>query len=220
MSMKKLVRIVVVAVVLALSINNVFYADEEEETTSEVYTEGNLQYTINGDDVSGHFITVLYYFGNETEYTIPWVIGVYEVKEISNGAFNSSNVSTLRVPESISVINPSSYKSGTTIIRYDAFGNETVLSNGNLDMVENQEEEKEMVEEAIDTSFEDQDIDLGDDVFEDEGTVEPRRTLRDFFLYNGRQFVSNFKSNPIGYLVIFVSVGLLIYLFIRWVRHN
>lgn len=222
--MKKIVKVLVVAVLLILSVNNTIYADDEDGDIGSVYTEGNLQYTINGDDVSGHFITILYYFGNETEYTIPWTIGVYEVKEIANGAFTNSNVSTLRVPENISIINPSSYKSGTTIISYDAFGNENVLSTGNLNPVENEENQEEVVEEIVDSAFEDQEVNLGDETFEDDNAVNDGainrfgRTIRDFFLYNGEQFASNFESNPVGYIVIFISIGLLVYLLIRWLR--
>ena len=60
----------------------------------KIYTEGMLQYTIDGDNT----ISIVGYYGDADEYTIPWMIGLKEVKSIESGAFKESDVSTVHIP--------------------------------------------------------------------------------------------------------------------------
>lgn len=218
--MKRIFKIFIFILVILFVASNNFLA-EEDDATNNVFTEGNLQYTIEGEGNS-QYIFILYYFGNDSEFIIPWVIGPYEVKEIADGAFTHSNVSTIKIPENITQINPSSYKVGTTLIYYDAFGNEKEISTNNLSENEVLEETEEL-EEVIDPSFEEQSVDLDDEVFNDdeEGALEGiRKILRDSFLFNGGQFASNFASNPVGFVIIGVSIVIIVLIFVKYIRRR
>ena len=92
--MRNFCKIFVVLLSILTSFGNVLYADEE------LYTEGNLQYTINNDSR----IEVAYYYGKETTFTIPWTIGVYQIVDFKDGSFTNSDVTTIRVPDYYTII--------------------------------------------------------------------------------------------------------------------
>lgn len=232
--MRNFCKIFVVLLLILASFGNVLYADDE------LYTEGNLQYTINNDSR----IEVAYYYGKETTFTIPWNIGVYQIEDFKDGAFNNSDVTTIKAPDYLydystgtSKINARSYNPGTIIIFYDAFGNEAVtvdtsIKNEIKDPMDDRVHEEDPIiktlDDDIESAFEDQEI----SVFDDDGTGtqsdenqggflnQVAKRIRDAFLFNGAQFASNFASNPIGYILIFLSIAGLIYLFVRYIRRR
>lgn len=227
--MKKYLKIVFVILLFIICTSKAIFADDE------IYTEGNLQFTINDNNT----IEIAYYYGKDTALTIPWTIGDYQIEDFRDGAFSNSDVTSIRVPDYLydyntktSKINIRSFNPGTTIIFYDAFGNETVNYDTSINNVVNEEEEPEYEEYDPNTStiednnsrFEDQDVLLGDDVFKNSNQqnqnsiIEVAKRIRDAFLYNGAQFASNFSRNPIGYIIIIASIIGLVYIFMRFIK--
>ena len=80
------------AAVSVLVSASVAYADDAD---GKVYTEGPLQYRISEDDT----VSIIGYYGSEyDEYTIPWSIGLRDVKSIEDGAFAGADVDKINIP--------------------------------------------------------------------------------------------------------------------------
>ncbi len=92
--MKKIWLPILLALLLyASAFPSVTHADDT------VYSEGYFYYTINDQSV-----TIVGYFGNETEVTVPSSIAGYPVNAIAPGAFANTTVKVLHLPDTIRAV--------------------------------------------------------------------------------------------------------------------
>lgn len=78
---------------------------------ADIYTEGAFQYTIDNESV-----TIVGYFGNESDVTVPNMIAGYPVNTIASGAFLSESAKTIYLPDTITEIEGGAVKTGMTIV--------------------------------------------------------------------------------------------------------
>lgn len=78
---------------------------------AEVYTEKTFEYTIADESV-----TIVGYFGNDAEVTVPSMIAGYPVNAIATGAFTRATVKTLYLPDTIMTIEPGAIRAGITVV--------------------------------------------------------------------------------------------------------
>ena len=75
---------------LLFSLNNMAFADDT------VYTEGYFYYTFADGS-----ITIVGYFGHETEVTVPAMIAGYPVNAVSADAFSGTSVQQIYLPDTV-----------------------------------------------------------------------------------------------------------------------
>ena len=91
MKLKKIVRLVLLALMLIVAAGGASFAAEPW-----VYIESPWTYTV--DEVNNQ-VTIIGYAGNDSELVIPWSLGGIDVKSIASGAIKSASVKKIYVPD-------------------------------------------------------------------------------------------------------------------------
>lgn len=91
--MKRTICVILAMLLLALLMTAAAFADDT------VYSEGYFRYTENNES-----ITIVRYYGHETEVTVPRFIVGMPVNTIAAGAFADSDVAVIYLPDSVTTI--------------------------------------------------------------------------------------------------------------------
>lgn len=122
--MKKIFIFILTLITVTLLFNNKVFCEEPT-----IYTENYFQYIINDDDD----ITIVRYYGKESNVVVPRTIGLHTVTEIAKGAFDDTNVKDISIPDTITAIYDTNIEK-MNITYYDVFG-----------IIENKEDEPEFI---------------------------------------------------------------------------
>lgn len=97
--------------ILIISVVCMFFCLSLTVTASQIYTEKTFEYTIEDESV-----TIVSYFGDDEEVTVPNMIAGFPVNTIASGAFANTALKNLYLPDSIMTVEPGAIRTGTSVI--------------------------------------------------------------------------------------------------------
>lgn len=103
---------------------------------SEIYTDNYLQYTIENGS-----ITIVNYYGEDAEVTVPASIGAYPVNTIAAGAFaDCENVTKINLPDCIMTVEQGAFSGAQTVV-FDSNTDEPIAREPDVEREQQEQSE-------------------------------------------------------------------------------
>lgn len=210
-----------------LFVNTIFHCNNFY-ALDVLYTEGDMQYQI-----VDNAIVIIKYIGNESEVTIPYNYGSYEVKAIDSGAFVDSNVTKVTLPDNVSYYDLNVFNNlGIEVTVVNVNGDETHINQDNLtnnnnnhDLTTNNDSDE------INEFFEDSEVDISQDFQEENKKIQKKQSndqntksfklVNDYFneLFDDASSIFN-DGDILIYSFIIISSSILVVIIIYYLRNH